>query len=151
MLFAETLESRTFLSAAPQTASIAAADLNSTNPSPDKIRGVIYQPDGGVLPGDANGDGRVDLLDFNILVGNFGLGPGLGVGDGDFTGDGFVNILDFNVLAANFGSAASPGESPATGLGNSGESGVVSEFADQQISFLSGARVTQDPIIVATQ
>ena len=68
------------------------------------------------LPGDANGDGVVDLLDFDVLAQNFGA-PGNGNGatngaaDGDFNGDGVVDLLDFDVLAQNFG-ASSPGTVP---------------------------------------
>ncbi|MEM7682230.1 MAG: dockerin type I domain-containing protein [Planctomycetota bacterium] len=65
------------------------------------------------LDGDANGDGSVDLLDFDVLAGNFGAGPGFGGGisGGDFNGDGNVDLLDFDILAGNFG-ASSPGSVP---------------------------------------
>lgn len=39
-------------------------------------------------PGDANIDGNVNLDDFNILAGNFGLGVGAVWEDADFTYDG---------------------------------------------------------------
>ncbi|MEM7681556.1 MAG: dockerin type I domain-containing protein [Planctomycetota bacterium] len=57
------------------------------------------------VDGDANGDGDVDLLDFDILAGNFGAGPGAVGGEsiGDFNGDGNVDLLDFDILAGNFG------------------------------------------------
>ena len=54
------------------------------------------------LPGDANGDDRVNLADFNILAANFGQ-SGRGVHTGDFNFDGVVNLGDFNLLAARFG------------------------------------------------
>ena len=57
----------------------------------------------GVLPGDANGDGRVDILDFLTLRSNFGAASSDGALVGDFDGDGNVSILDFLVLRANFG------------------------------------------------
>ncbi len=53
--------------------------------------------------GDVNGDGSTNSLDFNILAGNFGAGPGATPAQGDLTGDGFVNSADFNILAGNFG------------------------------------------------
>ena len=56
-----------------------------------------------VIPGDANGDGTVDLQDFGLLKANFG-GPG-GWGDGDFNGDGAVDLQDFGILKSNFGTA----------------------------------------------
>ncbi|MEM6748859.1 MAG: dockerin type I domain-containing protein [Planctomycetota bacterium] len=63
------------------------------------------------LPGDANSDGVVDLLDFDVLAQNFGSSTGNGAADGDFNGDGAVDLLDFDILAQNFG-ATSPGSVP---------------------------------------
>ncbi|MEM6749993.1 MAG: dockerin type I domain-containing protein [Planctomycetota bacterium] len=63
------------------------------------------------LPGDANGDGVVDLLDFDVLAQNFGSNTGNGAADGDFNGDGTVDLLDFDILAQNFG-ATSPAAVP---------------------------------------
>ncbi|MEM6749289.1 MAG: dockerin type I domain-containing protein [Planctomycetota bacterium] len=67
------------------------------------------------LPGDANADGVVDLLDFDVLAQNFGSSSGNGASDGDFNADGVVDLLDFDVLAQNFGAsspAALPGAVP---------------------------------------
>ncbi|MEM6749290.1 MAG: dockerin type I domain-containing protein [Planctomycetota bacterium] len=58
------------------------------------------------LAGDANGDGVVDLLDFDVLAQNFGSSTGNGAADGDFNADGVVDLLDFDVLAQNFGSSS---------------------------------------------
>lgn len=55
------------------------------------------------LPGDANGDGTVDLLDLDILGANFGS-TGATLAEGDFNGDGTVDLLDLDILGANFGS-----------------------------------------------
>ncbi|MEM7680488.1 MAG: glycoside hydrolase family 66 protein [Planctomycetota bacterium] len=67
-----------------------------------------------LLPGDANADGDVDLLDFDILSSNFGGGPGLtgGAAVGDFNGDGNIDLLDFDILAGNFGAGAPPATVP---------------------------------------
>jgi hypothetical protein len=59
------------------------------------------------LPGDANGDDRVNLADFNILAANFGQ-TGRGVHTGDFNFDGVVNLSDFNLLASRFGQSLTP-------------------------------------------
>jgi hypothetical protein len=56
------------------------------------------------LNGDANHDGRVNLLDFNILAANFGQSP-RDFSQGDFNYDGTINLNDFNALAGNFGHA----------------------------------------------
>lgn len=63
------------------------------------------------LPGDFNGDGAVDLTDFNILKTNFGAAGGLG--EGDANGDGIVDLLDFNILKDGFGQRASVPEPPS--------------------------------------
>ena len=54
------------------------------------------------LPGDADGDGMVNLVDFSILASVFGTA----YASADFNGDGFVNLADFSILAANFGQTA---------------------------------------------
>ena len=57
--------------------------------------------------GDANGDGLVNLLDFNILVSNFGQSPRT-FDQGDFDFDGDVDLADFNILASRFGQGLAP-------------------------------------------
>ncbi|MEM7807297.1 MAG: dockerin type I domain-containing protein [Planctomycetota bacterium] len=59
------------------------------------------------LPGDANGDGMVDLADFGILRANFGSPSAfLTFNEADFNGDGVVDLADFGILRSNFGSSA---------------------------------------------
>jgi len=53
--------------------------------------------------GDVNGDGKVNVADFNLLATNFGMIAGASMSQGDVTADGMVNVADFNVVAANFG------------------------------------------------
>jgi hypothetical protein len=55
--------------------------------------------------GDTNLDGRIDLSDYNMMVGNFdplGANPDLGWSEGDFDGDGNVDLSDYVTLASNF-------------------------------------------------
>jgi len=54
-------------------------------------------------PGDIDGNGLVNLGDFNILASHFGQTSGATRAQGDLTGDGRVNLDDFNILASNFG------------------------------------------------
>jgi uncharacterized protein (DUF2141 family) len=54
------------------------------------------------LPGDANGDGMVDVGDLGILAANYGL-AGKTWANGDFNGDGKVDVGDLGILAANYG------------------------------------------------
>jgi hypothetical protein len=70
-----------------------------------------------MLPGDANGDGIVNLSDFLILRRNFGNSDA-GFGDGDFNGDGVVNLSDFLILRRNFG----------TGGGSGPDAGPLDDF-----------------------
>ncbi len=61
------------------------------------------------LIGDANNDGKVDILDFQLLSNSFGRVPGQSGYDSrcNFNGDGAVDILDFQILSNNFGTTAS--------------------------------------------
>ena len=52
-----------------------------------------------VLPGDANGDGRVDSEDFALLVEDYLKAP---VHNTDFNSDGRVDSEDFAILQANY-------------------------------------------------
>ncbi|QDU70558.1 hypothetical protein [Mucisphaera calidilacus] len=56
----------------------------------------------GTASGDANLDGRVDLLDLSVLAGGFN-GVATSYQGGDFNADGFVDLLDLSVLASTFG------------------------------------------------
>ncbi|MFW6154219.1 MAG: PEP-CTERM sorting domain-containing protein [Planctomycetota bacterium] len=61
-------------------------------------------------PGDADGDGDVDLDDFVVLKTHFGTGTTWA--EGDFDGDADVDLDDFVILKTHFGTAAVP--EPAT-------------------------------------
>ncbi len=58
----------------------------------------------GTAFGDANLDGRVDLIDLSLLAGSFGDEGGWGAGD--FNADGLVDLIDLSVLAGGFGFVA---------------------------------------------
>lgn len=57
------------------------------------------------IPGDVNGDGRVDLVDLGLLLAAFGtsLGQPGYLPEADFNGDGVIDLADLGVLLANFG------------------------------------------------
>lgn len=69
----------------------------------------------GLLPGDANRDGTVDLLDLSLLASSFN-----DVGDwadGDFNADGKVDLLDLSLLAQSFGQSSVPEPAASMVLG----------------------------------
>ncbi|MFI5240720.1 MAG: dockerin type I domain-containing protein [Candidatus Saccharimonadia bacterium] len=71
------------------------------------------------LPGDANCDGIVNILDLSIVANNYGK-TGTTWAQGDFNADGSTNILDLSILAANWNSGSSGGTSPVVGVNYAG-------------------------------
>jgi hypothetical protein len=59
-------------------------------------------------PGDANGDGRVDINDLTVVLTNFDQ-TGMTWSQGDFTGDGKVDINDLTIVLTNFGTSSATG------------------------------------------
>jgi len=57
-------------------------------------------------PGDANGDGQVDLQDFGLLKDNFGISGTATWAMGDFNNDLQVDLQDFGILKDHFGHTA---------------------------------------------
>jgi hypothetical protein len=58
-----------------------------------------------LVPGDANGDGQVDINDLTIVLANYGR-TGMTWTQGEFTGDGTVDINDLTIVLANYGDTA---------------------------------------------
>lgn len=54
-------------------------------------------------PGDVDGNGGTDVVDFAIFVANFGEGSHATRQQGDLTGDGEVDIFDFTIIVGDFG------------------------------------------------
>ena len=58
-----------------------------------------------IRPADINSDGRIDIFDYNILVGDFNKRSGsLTNPRSDINKDGIVDVFDYNNLITNFGS-----------------------------------------------
>jgi hypothetical protein len=83
---------------------------NKFGPNPDFFYGVrLTQYDTWIegtiadwlIPGDANDDKLVDLVDLGILADNWG-DSGLTREQGDFNGDGMADLLDLAIMADNF-------------------------------------------------
>src|SRR5205085_10925941 len=67
-----------------------------------------------VYSGDADLNGTVDTIDFNLLAANFSQSGKVWT-DGDFDYSGTVDTIDFNLLASNFSLAlAGPGAGVGT-------------------------------------
>jgi hypothetical protein len=77
------------------------------------------------LPGDANGDGVVNVGDLGILAGNYGTLEGATWEMGDFNGDGAVNVGDLGILAGNYGSSVAASVPEPTCLSLLGLSGLA--------------------------
>ena len=54
------------------------------------------------IPGDANGDGKVDINDLTIVLAHYGQ-TGQTWSTGEFTGDGTVDINDLTIVLAHYG------------------------------------------------
>ena len=66
---------------------------------------------GGILPGDADLNGRVEFADFLALSSGFG-GNNAHFGTGDFDCNGAVEFADFLTLSSNFGQSAAAAAVP---------------------------------------
>jgi lysophospholipase L1-like esterase len=62
---------------------------------------VSILPSPSAKPGDIDGNGNVNIFDYNILLTNFGK-TGTGI-QGDLNNSGKVDIFDYNILLTNFG------------------------------------------------
>ena len=90
---------------------------------------------GTALPGDANGDGRVDINDLTIVLINFGktgMTWGQGAMDGDPTGK--VDINDLTIVLANFGQTAG---SSTAGMAPVPEPGAIAILLADAIGLLA--------------
>ena len=65
----------------------------------------LLRPAQSQLPGDANGDGKVDINDLTIVLSHFGQ-TGMNWSNGDFISDGTVDINDLTIVLTNFGSSS---------------------------------------------
>lgn len=73
---------------------------HASSPSPTQTPTPTSIP---VKPGDVNGDGKVDIFDYNILIGDLGKTGSPGFSRADINRDGKVDIFDYNVVIGNFG------------------------------------------------
>jgi len=76
-------------------ANTSASATASVIPTPSGGGGLFSPPLTEAKRTDANKDNRVDFLDFNILMANWGA---VGSNIADFNGDGVIDLFDFNLL-----------------------------------------------------
>ena len=84
---------------------------------------IIMQPQ---LPGDANGDGKVDINDLTIVLSNYNQ-SGVNWNEGDFTGTGKVDINDLTIVLAHYNQSVS--SAVAAGVGAVPEPGALALLA----------------------
>ena len=73
---------------------------------------LVIELGGLTIPGDANGDGVVDVADLGVVGANFGS-TNATLENGDFTGDGNVDVADLGILGANWSASQSTGNASA--------------------------------------
>ncbi len=73
---------------------------------------LMIELGGSTVPGDANGDGVVDVADLGIMGANFGSTNAV-TADGDFSGDSIVDVADLGIMGANWSASQSTGNATA--------------------------------------
>jgi hypothetical protein len=91
----------------------------------------------GVLPGDYNGDNKVDASDYVIWRKNNGLTTGALFSQGDGTGDGKITQADCDCWRANYGNTTGTGSGAGYGAG----ANAVPEPGSLLLSAASGLAV----------
>ncbi len=86
-----------------------------------------------VLPGDANGDGKVDINDLTIVLARYGQ-TGMTWTQGDFNNDGKVDINDLTIVLARYGQSLAASDS---GIAAVPEPGAVAILWSGLVFFLS--------------
>ena len=101
----------------------------------DGAGGAFIEPVYVAIPGDANLDGEVDVIDDAFaLVAGLGTTSGAAWAQGDFNGDGEVDVInDAFILVANLGtSVVSPAASAAIASPSVTSTAVVVEQAEDE-------------------
>jgi len=88
-------------------------------------------------PGDVNGDGSVNLVDFSTLKENFGSRNAL-YSEGDLNFNGRVDLTDFAILKRNFGRTLPVAPAATEGNGDKLLQQVTLNEAWQQLTFDHG-------------
>ncbi len=89
--------------------------FGTTNDGGANGDGTVFELLANHIPGDINGDGLVDVADYNIWAANVGR-TGATWSQGDLNGDGLVDVADYNIWAANVGKTAGTPEPASLSL-----------------------------------
>ena len=108
----------------------------SANPDSFSLFAVGIVASSQLIPGDANGDGMVDVGDLGILAANYGTATGATWAQGDFNSDGAVDVGDLGILAANYGTGTSGADCDADYAKAFGTTVAEEDAADETSSTL---------------
>jgi hypothetical protein len=103
------------------------------------VGGTVYseiEVEGGptvkkLFPGDADGNGAVNVSDLSLLAANYGVTSEATWAMGDFNNDGAVNVSDLSLLAANYGTGSSSVLDWSDAYAQAFGSTVDDEFVDE--------------------
>ncbi len=76
--------------------------LDSTNPRSGGQVPTNTPTLGTDVPGDADGNGKVDVLDYAIWLNHYSQSTGNGSSDGDFNESGNIDGLDYVIWLNNY-------------------------------------------------
>jgi hypothetical protein len=92
----------------PQNTSLAATVSTIVRGDSEISFGLNGVAGSGLLPGDLDRNGTVNINDFGGMSTNYGKPGTFGWDTGDFNNDGTVNINDFGALSASYGDPSPP-------------------------------------------
>ncbi|MEQ9461084.1 MAG: family 16 glycosylhydrolase [Phycisphaeraceae bacterium] len=84
------------------------------NPGSVYLDGTSLQLLQEAIPGDANADGEVNLIDLSELAANFNQTGNWA--QGDFNADNTIDLIDLSLLAVSFGQPSTPTPEPASAI-----------------------------------
>ncbi len=111
-----------------------------TDTAAASVAGVKWDADFSLKQGDSNDDDLVDILDFGIYVGDFGVAGASDISN--FNGDLFVNNGDFGFISVNF---LAQGEACGSFTGGAPRSQIaVRQLRRQGLGHIAGADLNRD-------